>query len=633
MRTNNCLVNKLKKKFTLNSFKYSITFIFIIIFFVSFISACNKDINIYFSEISLIIKGKNEQNILSDEFNFEPDHVFVNRILNNRCKKACFLNNELNDITLIYENNLESCSNMFKNLSNILEVDLSKFDTSQVTLMDSMFDGCINLKKITFGNINTSSVENMKMMFQQCESLTTIDLSNFDTSSVTDMSRTFDFCNSLKFIDASKFNTSKVKTIFNIFAHCDELLAVNISSFDTSNVKIFQGIVYKSGKLKYLDLSNFNFSSTTNSVYMINECYDLVYLNIDTYELASPIVFHDLFVAGLDTKYCFKPFDYLVDNNYKAPNCSDICFKSNIKVLYNSKQCIESCNETNSKYEFVNICFNECPSGTYSSPFNEYLCLDKAPEGYYLDLDDKIYKKCYDICKKCNYGGNEYNNNCTECKYDLILLNDLFNSNCYNKCKYHYYFNDNNEYKCTENNKCPEEYKLIKQMNKCINECKHDNIYKFEYNYFCYEKCPNNTIYEYDNICFKSENNISQEEFLKRIQDMIKNYYNASNEDLIFNNNGKTYTITTTFNQKNNIYINSTLIDLAECEIKLKEKYNISENSTLYMLKIDSFLTGYQIPKVDYELYYPIFENETSILDLFICKNDNIYISIYLVLI
>ena len=118
MRINNCLINKLKN-FTLNSFKYSITFIFINIIFVSFISAC-KDIKIYFSEISLIIKGKNEQNILSDEFNFEPDHVFVNRILNNRCKKACFLNNELNDITLIYENNLESCSNMFKNLMKII---------------------------------------------------------------------------------------------------------------------------------------------------------------------------------------------------------------------------------------------------------------------------------------------------------------------------------------------------------------------------------------------------------------------------------------------------------------------------------------------------------------------------------
>ena len=622
MNSNNCFVNKMKKKLNLSTFKYSITFTFIIIFFVSLISIYNKDIKIYFSEINLIIRGKNEQNILSEEFSFDPDQVFVNGILNNSCIKTCFLNNELNNITIIFNNNLESCSNMFKNLDNILEVDLSNFDNSKVTLMDSMFYNCTNLKKITFNNINTSSVKNMSHMFYKCRSLTTIDLSNFDTSSVINMSSTFKSCESLKFIDASKFNTSKVEDMKDIFSFCYELLAVNVSSFDTSNVKIFQGIFYNSSKLKYLDLPNFNFSSATNIYYMFDYCRNLIYLNIYLYELEDINKFNDIMKEHSNTKYCFKFANYQNHSfDYGVLNCSDICFKPNIKVLNDSKQCIESCNETNSKYEFFNICFDECPTGTYSSPFNEYLCLDKEPEGYYLDLKDKIYKKCYDICKKCNYGGNEYNNNCTECKYDLILLNESLNSNCYNKCEYYYYFNkSNNNYICTENNKCPEEYKLIKQKNKCINECKYDNIYKFEYNFSCYEICPNDTIYENDNFCFINENNISQEKFLKRIQDIIKNYNNISNEDLIFNNKNRIYTITSTFNQKNNKYINSTTIDLADCEDKLKEKYNISKNNSLYILKIDTFIIEYQIPKVDYEVYYLIIKNEMTKLDLSICK-------------
>ena len=47
-------------------------------------------------------------------------------------------------------------------------------------------------------------------------------------------------------------------------------------------------------------------------------------------------------------------------------------------------------------------------------------------------------------------------------------------------------------------------------------------------------------------------------------------------------------TLTTSSNQKNNI--NNTqisTIDLAECEILLRKYYNISDNETLYMKKID----------------------------------------------
>ena len=49
-------------------------------------------------------------------------------------------------------------------------------------------------------------------------------------------------------------------------------------------------------------------------------------------------------------------------------------------------------------------------------------------------------------------------------------------------------------YKCTENQNCPEKYnKIIKQKNKCIDECTKDDIYKYEYNYACYEYCPPET--------------------------------------------------------------------------------------------------------------------------------------------
>ena len=47
-------------------------------------------------------------------------------------------------------------------------------------------------------------------MFNGCSSLESIDLSSFNTSNVTDMRWMFDECSSLKSIDLSSFNTNNV---------------------------------------------------------------------------------------------------------------------------------------------------------------------------------------------------------------------------------------------------------------------------------------------------------------------------------------------------------------------------------------------------------------------------------------
>ena len=109
----------------------------------------------------------------------------------------------------------------------------------------------------------------------------------------------------------------------------------------------------------------------------------------------------------------------------------------------------------------------------------------------------KSYKKCYETCKSCFGEGNKIDNNCIECDNDYLFLNDSFHEkNCYIKCKYYYYFNESNEYECTEQEICPNNYKLIESKKKCINKCENDNYYKYEYNLNCYIKCPEGTINE-----------------------------------------------------------------------------------------------------------------------------------------
>ena len=108
--------------------------------------------------------------------------------------------------------------------------------------------------------------------------------------------------------------------------------------------------------------------------------------------------------------------------------------------------------------------------------------------------------------------------------------------------------------------------------------------------------------------------------------------YNTTNidnnfDDVKMKDNIK-YTITTTKNQKNNEKNNNTNIDLGDCEKKLREEYNISEEKILYIIKIDIPVNGYNIPMVGYEVYYPFYENNMTKFNLSCCQNKKVNISI-----
>ena len=52
----------------------------------------------------------------------------------------------------------------------------------------------------------------------------------------------------------------------------------------------------------------------------------------------------------------------------------------------------------------------------------EYInCYNENQDGYYLDNQNKIYKKCYFSCKTCNIGGNKLNHNCLEYNENFLF--------------------------------------------------------------------------------------------------------------------------------------------------------------------------------------------------------------------
>ena len=97
-----------------------------------------------------------------------------------------------------FKNNLTRTCDMFAGCNSLISLDLSNFNTQNVTNMESMFYHCHSLISLFLSNFNTQNVIDMYGMFYGCNSLKSLDLSNFNTQNVTDMSWMFGDCKSLE---------------------------------------------------------------------------------------------------------------------------------------------------------------------------------------------------------------------------------------------------------------------------------------------------------------------------------------------------------------------------------------------------------------------------------------------------
>ena len=220
----------IKKFFELNFiFRIYINLFLLLILYPTFFSKKPIKIRkiISFSQITLTINGTGNLYILTsittsgqtydDEL---PNEIIVNGNSQNdkeNRKIAYNLTKKENIVILKWNNSLTNCGNMFKNLTNIIKADLSKFDSSKVTSMLSMFYGCSNLISIDLSNLNTSKVQNLRSMFNNCISLISLDLSNFDTSSATSIYHMLMGCKSLIYVNLLSFNSKIITNATDLF--------------------------------------------------------------------------------------------------------------------------------------------------------------------------------------------------------------------------------------------------------------------------------------------------------------------------------------------------------------------------------------------------------------------------------
>ncbi|HAO5957074.1 TPA: BspA family leucine-rich repeat surface protein [Listeria monocytogenes] len=176
---------------------------------------------------------------------------------------------------------------MFKNCSNLMEVDLSGLDTSAVTTMWDMFNSCRALEELDVSHFDTSSVTNMSYMFYDNRNLEVLDVSNLDTSSVTNMYAMFENCTSLEELDVSNFDTSSVTSMYRVFNGCEKLKKLDVSNFDTSSATAMVQMFRNCSALEKLDVSNFNTSLVTDMRAMFAGCTSLEALDVSNFDTSS----------------------------------------------------------------------------------------------------------------------------------------------------------------------------------------------------------------------------------------------------------------------------------------------------------------------------------------------------------
>ena len=232
-----------------------------------------------------------------DLSNFDTSHVTNMRGMFNGMRNLTSLNLSNFDTSKVTD-----MGDMFSNMRSLTTLNLSNFDTSQAISVESMFSFMYNLTSLNLSNFDTSNVTNMNSMFFGMRSLTALNLSNFDTSQVTDMNNMFDGMSSLTSLNLSNFDTSKVTNMFGMFFGMRSLTSLNLSNFDTSQVTDMNNMFSDMPNLITLDLSNFDTSQVTSMYQMfllpdedkLNDKLERIYANND-FNTAKLTEFSEMF--------------------------------------------------------------------------------------------------------------------------------------------------------------------------------------------------------------------------------------------------------------------------------------------------------------------------------------------------
>ena len=408
----------------------------------------------------------------------------------------------------------------------------------------------------------------------------------------------------------------------------DKYYGLKVNYFPSKNDFVF-GCSGNNGNVT-LCVFNEQFKYKKNE-FKLSECD-----NIEGYSIIYPKDINDYYILSeeicsgisnssyvVSSTYIEEETETNIETEYKLEKCEKSTPESVLKKL-----CI-SCNKVKGYYPLKDDSIDNN---------NEYIeCVNNEtkPKKFYFNKDH--YEQCYERCASCEYGGNENDNNCTSCDEGYIPNPDFNNSNnCVIKCLF-YYYNYYGKYKCTSSFQCPENYHLlIKEKEKCTNDCSKDDIYKFQYNGECWKECPNNTFDENNDfickdinkdICSLTQRNMTISQNNIDIETMAKVYTNefdyTDNHVSVFNDSK--YIITFYKNKEciSNLSLEESEIDFGECYEKVKSNYSIDDNLVLGIIN-EKNKENYYPQLVSFSMYNPEEGEKLHINNL--CQNESVIV-------
>ena len=274
--------------------------------------------------------------------------------------------------------NATNMNKMFFGCNSLGSIDLTHFDVSQVKYMSYMFYGCNSLESINLTHFEVSQVTDMSYMFYGCSSLKSINTTYLDISSVTKMNHMFYRCSSLESIDFSFYQTSPLTNLEQMFYDCENLTSVNLSKFDTSLVTSMKEMFYGCNKLVYIDVSNFNMSKCESYSKMFQGIDFVIYINI--FNLTDDKIFYKVF--GKTKKTIFVCKNEEIIKNKKAIYCCDFNFEFNkcenmpttiVTTFLRESTFLNQQSTINSIFTDTTILSDEKQVTTYSSENNNYI--------------------------------------------------------------------------------------------------------------------------------------------------------------------------------------------------------------------------------------------------------------------
>ena len=433
-------------------------------------------------------------------------------------------------------------------------MDLSTFDTSKVTDMQSMFEGCTSLESLDLSKFKTSKVQYMNKMFFNCNNLQSINFQNINSESLGTMYQMFYNCNSLKYLNIYSL-IEQSQSIYQMFEGTSNDFKFCIKE-NENILKIFEQIKNMANIVR--DCSNNCYRDGINVIeipdkklcclkYEYNgncvdkcpgrtipneekkECVDFTcdyYYNytqdgcIDSEKIPDGYFLNNSVLKTIDKchedcKTCNGKENENTTNclickdnttNFYLGNCRKECeserYYDEEEKRYKCKCLNEKCFECSIESLELDSCIS-CNEGYYPK-FNEtstninFVNCYKEPDGYYFDNITQTYKQCYHSCKSCIDKGNKYNHLCTRFNsfnsYSIVNEENNQTFNCYPECLYLYYFDNESNYICHNEVECPNHSPLLVDgTNECVKSCASTKN-KFEFRNRCYKSCPMDSI-------------------------------------------------------------------------------------------------------------------------------------------